>query len=165
MNFIGQLPMLQLLNSIEVKGLMLKKDGSSFYTDVSGSIVTFNGKSHILSAVRDISEMKASEHELKNAYANLELTNRELEQFTYVSSHDLQEPLRKIKNYSELLVIRNREQLDEDGRKYLDIISRGTKRMQNLIDDLLGISRVSSRGVEFTTVNTARILRGYRKTT
>ncbi len=131
----------------------IKKDGSKFYTDVSGSLVTFNGKPHILASVRDITIRKKAEKKLKNAMMDLERSNKDLEQFAYVSSHDLQEPLRKIKNYSDLLVIHSGDKLDEKGKKYLDIISRGAMRMQKLIDDLLGISRVSNEVQEFAKVN------------
>jgi len=77
---------------------------------------------------------------------DLKRSNEELAQFAYVASHDLQEPLRKIKNYTELLEVKYRDQLDEKGLKYMSVITSGTGRMQGLISDLLTYSRVTSRG-------------------
>lgn len=94
---------------------------------------------------KDVTEIKDSEEKLRQS-------NQELEQFAYISSHDLQEPLRKVKSYSELLEMRYKDQLDEKASKYIDIITSGTERMQALIDDLLTYSRVSTKAKEFEPV-------------
>lgn len=88
----------------------------------------------------------------------LERSNRELEQFAYVASHDLQEPLRKIKNYAELLENKYKQELAEQAQKYIDIITRGAGRMQNLINDLLSFSRISRAKLHFETADLNKIL-------
>jgi len=148
-------PVIDLEEDIEHKEVIIgKKDGTSFPALKTVKPIVLNDEEVLLEGFVDITKIIDAEKKLKNTLMDLERSNKELEQFAYVSSHDLQEPLRKIKNYSDLLVIRNRDKLDEKGKKYLDIISRGATRMQKLIDDLLGISRVSTRGEELGKVDT-----------
>ena len=95
-----------------------------------------------LSILRDVSERKRAEEALARQAAELARSNADLQQFAYVTSHDLQEPLRGIINFSEMLTKRYRGHLDADADTFLDYIVSGAYRMKGLIDSLLTYSRV-----------------------
>jgi PAS domain S-box-containing protein len=121
----------------------------SVYRDAEGKIQGLVG------FAKDITPLKQAEQQLKALNAELARSNQELEQFAYVASHDLREPLRKIKSYTDLLVKRYQGQLDEKADKYIAYISDGAVRMQALISDLLTYSRVGRGEVlkELTDLN------------
>jgi PAS domain S-box-containing protein len=108
---------------------------------------------------RDISERKQGEERLRATLDELERSNRELQDFAFIASHDLQEPLRKVQAFGERLEKRS-DQLDETGRDYLQRMRQASGRMQRLIQDLLSYSRVTSRGGELKPVSLDRILDG-----
>ncbi|MDZ8238893.1 MAG: PAS domain S-box protein [Nostoc sp. ChiQUE01a] len=108
-----------------------------------------------LQGVNEELEIKVRERtaELQKLNQDLQRSNQELEQFAYVASHDLQEPLRAVAGYTQLLEKEYQHCLDDSAKEYLAYIVDGAKRMQHLIQDLLAYSRVGTRGQEFVLVD------------
>lgn len=114
---------------------------------------------HAFCVARDITARRRAEAALQQAFDDLRVRNRELQDFAFVASHDLQEPLRKIRAFSDRLLARYSEALDEQGRDYLSRSGQAAARMQVLIDDLLAYSRVNSRGKPFGEVDLGQLVR------
>ncbi len=130
-----------ITNSFELK--LTRKDGSFIWTHINTKVL-FNENGKLmgsLSMLTDITESKKAEKMLKLKFEELARSNEELEQFAYVSSHDLQEPLRMITSYLQLLQRRYQGNLDDKADKYIHFAVDGASRMQNLINDLLEYSR------------------------
>ncbi|WP_414469377.1 PAS domain S-box protein [Methanobacterium sp. ACI-7] len=111
----------------------------------------------ILIIVRDITERRKAEEQLKETISELGRSNEELESFAYITSHDLQEPLRTIASYAQLINRRYRGQLDKDADEFLSFMVSGSKRMKEQIQGLLDYSRVG-KGEEFRKFNTEEAL-------
>src|ERR1043166_4707063 len=108
---------------------------------------------------RGIRERKRAEEDLHSAMRRLEQSNRELEDFAYVASHDLQEPLRKIQAFGDPLKAKHAGELAPQGRDYVERMQAAAKRMQILINDLLSFSRVTTKAQPFVHVDLGQIAR------
>ena len=142
---------------VEFDAEHVRKDGSSFPVTVSASIISHEEGGRVQSFVRDITERMNAERRLRDYTAEIERSNRELQDFAYVASHDLQEPLRKVRTFGDRLLSRYASALSEEGRGYIESIQNSTKRMQTLINDLLSYSRIGA-GNSFSPVSLDQVL-------
>ena len=114
--------------------LLNRQDGSTFYALLVSTRLKLGDDTKLARiAISDITDRKIVEFELKRS-------NAELERFAYVASHDLQEPLRTMSSYAELLEKRYKDKLDSDGNDFIGFITDGAKRMKQLINDFLAFA-------------------------
>lgn len=130
----------------------ISKGFASVILDKSG--VQIGYQSANIDVTKEIKARKKLEKTLKD----LRQSNADLEQFAYVASHDLQEPLRNVKNFTELFARKYVGKIDEKADTYIDYITGGAERMQTLIFDLLSYSRITTRGGEFEETNLNEIV-------
>lgn len=136
-------------NNGEVKRL---ETFAKIIRDENGAPVT------VMGASKNITRLREYERQLEKRLSDLERSNKELEEFAYVASHDLQEPLRKVSTFSERLQIKYEGLLGDEGKAYISRMQNATANMRMLIDNLLNFSRLTSKKVEYEKVNLDKLL-------
>jgi signal transduction histidine kinase/CHASE3 domain sensor protein len=124
--------------------LYTKKSGETFDAVLFYDVIEIDAKKYSITSYLDVSEQKKAEKKIKAYAVELERKNKEIEQFAYVSSHDLQEPLRSVTNFSSLLAGRLEAHPDKAVHDYMGYITGGVQRMSQLIFDLLEYSRLDN---------------------
>ena len=135
-----------------------KKDGTTFPLHLSISEAIIKQEKVYTGILHDLTSRRAAEEKIRRHTLALERSNRELQDFAYVSSHDLQEPLRKIRAFGDRLKIKDGDKLGEKGHDYLNRMLNAAERMQRLITDLLQFSRVNTNAKPFEEIALNEIL-------
>lgn len=154
--------------TVSVEKRFVKKGGEVIWVNVSVSTIHRNGQKWRIALMRDIHSQKMAEQQLTSQTEKLDKKNQELKQyiesnlalenFAYIASHDLKEPLRTIGNFSQLLQRRYAHLLDESGQDFIRFISEGAKNMHRLIDDILLFSRINTKDFEVEEIDVPHLI-------
>ena len=134
------------------------KNGSAFWVEASLRQAMIGGAPLFLVVARDISARREVEEQLRQTIEDLVASNSDLERFAYISSHDLQTPLRNVVSYAQLLARRYRGRLDADADEFIGFIVDNTRHMSELINDLLDYTRVGRPALPLVPVEARRPL-------
>ncbi|MFP4465950.1 MAG: ATP-binding protein [Candidatus Goldiibacteriota bacterium] len=134
------------------------KNGEKIILESGVKKIRFEGENAVQIVIRNITGRVEDEQKLKEALEELKHSNEELEQFAYIASHDLKEPLRMVSSYVKLLQKRYKGKLDDDADDFIEFAVSGAERMAELINDLLEYSRVGVKGAEFEPVDMRDII-------
>jgi light-regulated signal transduction histidine kinase (bacteriophytochrome) len=138
----------------------IRKDGSRVPVEITAFLVrdTEDKPQGLAAFAKDVTERRQAQESLQQTIADLQRSNTELEEFAYVASHDLQEPLRAVGGCVQVLQRRYGDKLDNRADELIAHAVEGASRMQNLINDLLAYSRVGTRGKPFESVDCNRVV-------
>jgi PAS domain S-box-containing protein len=139
---------------------LLRPDGTTVTVQGRGAMIPFGGRPAVQVVLRDVTEEKRADAERARFTEELQRSNEELQRFAYVASHDLQEPLRSIVSFSQLLERRYAGQLDEDANEFIGFIIEGGNRMQQLIQDLLQLSRIETKARPLASTDVVEVVAG-----
>lgn len=132
------------LDEFTIEKRYTKKDGKTFWAkSVVSKMTTIDGEKMSIAIIENIEKKKKTEQTLEQKNKELTQINQELENFAYVASHDLQEPLRTITSFIQILEKKYSNKLDKNGIQFMGFVVEGAKRMQTLIHDLLEYSRIN----------------------
>lgn len=138
--------------------IMVKKTGEEIDVSIKLALTDGEGGSYTLCFIADITKQKDTERRLIKAAYDLKNSNEELEQFAYIASHDLQEPLRAVSSYCQLLKEKEYNNVDEESKKFFDYIIDSSLRMRTLIKELLDYSGVGKKDRPFERINLGKLL-------
>jgi PAS domain S-box-containing protein len=158
-NVLAEIQLLdETSSSIDYLFRVIKKDGSVIHVRNTGIFITEHKERIYIGALQDITVQHNKELQLLEQNTTLEKMNNELASFSYIASHDLQEPLRKIRMFTRRLMEKEVAALSNDGVEYFNRIDNAATRMQQLIDDLLSYSRTNTVQAHFELVSIDKLL-------
>ncbi|OGI08936.1 MAG: hypothetical protein A3F80_03925 [Candidatus Melainabacteria bacterium RIFCSPLOWO2_12_FULL_35_11] len=135
-----------------------KKDGTEVPIEIGLNPIKTAEEIFVLASVIDITERKKIEQKLKDSAKEIAFLNGQLEQYAYITSHDLKEPLRAMYSYAALLEKKYKEKLDKNADDYINFIVGGAKRMESLINDLLEYTHIGSKRKPLTKTDCNKLL-------
>ncbi len=141
----------------------VNSDGVEFPASISLGYLRNNDNLYIVSAIRDMTAFEQREEKLKHTVDLLARSNQDLNDFAYIASHDLKEPLRGIHNYSQFLIDDYSDKLDEDGQGMLKTLSKLAQRLEDLISDLLEYSRIGQIKLDVKDVDANKVVNDIRE--
>jgi len=126
--------------------------------EVYSTPISTSDRPILFSIIHDVTERKQAEQALREYNLRLEQSNQALEDFAFIASHDLQEPLRKIESFGQMLQSRYGNTLDATGQDYLARMENAAHRMREMLDGLLAYARITSHGRPFVSVNLSEVI-------
>ncbi|GAC1384966.1 MAG: hypothetical protein NVSMB45_13340 [Ginsengibacter sp.] len=126
--------------------------------DLTGHIIDYNGKRCAIVMLNDVTEKVDLQASLEKQKLALEISNKELEQFAYLASHDLQEPLRMVTGFVSLLMKKYSDKFDETALNYINHVVDGAERMKILISDLLEYSRAGNKDDHIISIDLGKLI-------